>query len=224
MKNTLFSCVICSLIGVLNLIPAKGQSRPDGSTPQFLYRYFADGVVRTKDNRSQKIVLNYNTVSEKMVYFQDGKVYDIVVAGTIDTVYIGNNRFVPSGKGFYEVLVGGSMPLLVQYKGKVIPAGAPAAYGGTSQVSSSHYAKTVEVSTGQYNLEMPPDYNIEVEVIYWIKKDDNMLSFMGERQFLKLFADHESDIKKFIKKNKIKFDNKIDMIKLVKYCKDLILK
>ena len=50
-----------------------------------------------------------------------------------------------------------------------------------------------------------------------------MSGFANERQFLKLFPDHETELKQFIKQNKIKFDKVPDVMKLAEYYNKLIL-
>ena len=67
------------LVFFLNLSsPLKAQTRPDGSAPQFLFPDFLMGKVKMKNGNIQAIVLNYNTVSEKLVYEKDGNLYDLL--------------------------------------------------------------------------------------------------------------------------------------------------
>ena len=111
--------------------PVTAQTNSDGSSPQFLYPDFTKSTVRMKNGQSQNTILNYNTVSEKMVYQKDDKLYDMVNTEMIDTVFLQDSKFVPVGKGFYEVLLVAPVALFVQYKGEIAPPGTPAGYGGT---------------------------------------------------------------------------------------------
>jgi hypothetical protein len=119
------------LILILSL-PLKSQTTSDGSSPQFLFPDFTTGKVKMKNGSSQSIVLNYNTVSEKMVYEKDDKLYDMISTELMDTVFVQNSKFVPVGQVFYEVLLEAPVSLFVQHKGDLLPPGAPAGYGGTS--------------------------------------------------------------------------------------------
>lgn len=199
----------------------NAQTKPDGSAPQFLFPEFSTGKVRLKNGNIQSLELNYNTVSEKIVYKKDDKIYDVVNTEIIDTVFIKESKFVPAGKVFYEILLPAQISLFVQYHGKLIPPGSVAAYGGTSQVSSTTNLTSVNLSMGYYNLKLPDDYTVKVHLIFWINKENNMFSYETEKQFLKLFPDKVAEIKEFIKKQKIKFDKLADQVSLFVYLNEL---
>jgi len=210
--------LICLLILIY---PVKAQTTPDGSAPQFLYPDFTSGTVKMKNGKSQSTDLNYNTVSEKIVYEKDGKIYDLVNTEMVDTVFIQDSKFVPVGKIFHEVLLIAPISLFVQHKGDLIPPGTPAGYGGTSQVSNTKMMTSVQLDMGYYNLKLPPDYQVKVDPVYWIRKENTMNNFMNERQFLKLFPGKEAELKKYIKDNRIKFDKPANLVKLVQYCNEM---
>lgn len=195
----------------------SAQANSDGSMPQFLFPDFVQGVVKMTNGLSQKAILNYNTVSEKMVYELDEKIYDMINIEKIDTVFIHESKFVPVGNKFYEVLYNGAIPMFVQHKGSIVPPGKPAAYGGTSQVSSSTYQNGVQLPSGYYNLKLPANFQVKVDPVFWIRKDNNMYDFTSEKQFMKIFPETQADIKAHIKKYRIKFSRIPDMIRLAEY-------
>ncbi|HOX73725.1 MAG TPA: hypothetical protein PLB27_03360 [Bacteroidales bacterium] len=205
------------------LIPAllNSQTTSDGSMPQYYFQEFNMSKVIMKNGQVQTPNLNYNTVTEKMVFIRDGKYYDISNPGMVDTVIIRDVKFIPVGDAFYEVLIASEPALLLQYKGEILPAGKPVGYGGTSQLSSSVYLSSVDLSGGRYNLPIPSDYIVKVEPVYWIRKPDGLASFINEKQFLSLFQDKSDLLKNFIRKNRIKIDRKEHVIKLVNYCNSL---
>ena len=128
---------------------------------------------------------------------------------------------MPAGKVFYEILLPAKISLFVQYQGKLIPPGTVAAYGGTSQVSSTTNLTSVNLSMGYYNLKLPDDYTVKVHLIFWINKENNMFSYETEKQFLKLYPDKVAELKVFIKKQKIKFDKLADQVLLIRHCNEL---
>lgn len=226
MKNYNFrfftAIVISLLIAIMLTSPVKSQTNTDGSSPQYLYPEFTKSKVKMKNGQIQYIMLNYNTVSEKMVFQRDEQLYDLVNPEMVDTVFLQDSRFVPADKVFYKVLLVAPVAFFVQYKGEIMSPGAPAAYGGTSQVSSTKKLSSVHLSSGYYNLKMPTDITVKTDLMYWIRNDGNMFSFINERQFLKLFPDKETELKQFIKHNKIKFDRLPDVVKLAEYYNQLI--
>jgi hypothetical protein len=214
---------ILAFIGILILLlPLRAQTKPDGTAPQFLFEDFSTGKVKMKNGNIQTIVLNYNTVSEKMVYEKDNKLYDMINTEMIDTVSIAESKFIPVGKAFYEILLVAPLTLFVEYIGEVLPPGAPAGYGPPSQVSNTKYMTSANFSMGYYNLKLPKDYTVKLDWLFWIRKDDSMLSFATEKQFLKLFPDKEGVFKKYIKQNRIKFDKLQNVVSLIQYCNEVM--
>jgi hypothetical protein len=210
------------MVYVLSIsLPIKSQTISDGNSPQFLYPDFTSGTVKMKNGKSQIADLNYNTVSEKIVYEKDGKIFDLINTEMVDTIFLQDTKFVPVGKIFHEVLLVAPISLFVQHKGDLIPPGTPAGYGGTSQVSSTKMLTSVQLSGGYYNLKLPDDFQVKVDLVFWIRKDNTMNSFMNERQFVKYFPGKEALVKKFIKENRIKFNNPANMVKLVQYCNEM---
>lgn len=203
-------------------LPGNAQTTADGSMPQFLFQEFSMGKVKMKNGQVQKSMLNYNIVTEKMVYENGKDLFDMTNTELIDTVYVQNSMFVPSGKVFFEVLLVAPVSLFVQHTGSVMPPGAPAGYGGTSQVSSTKKLSGVELSSGYYNLKLPKDYQVQINPVYWIRAGKEYSSFINDRQFLKLFPDKEAELKKFIKDSRIKFSRQADIVKLAWHYNEII--
>lgn len=201
-------------------IPLNSQTGPQ-EYPQFLFPDFSMGTMKMKNGKTKDFLLNYNIVTEKMVYRQGENFYDMITID-VDTIFVKQRRFIPSGKFFYELLLDSSVALFIQNKGKLVPRGAPAAYGGTSQVSSSTYLSSVNLSGAQVNLKLPDFYIVQPESVFWIRIKSDMLSFLNKKQFMEIFAGHEQELNKFIKGNRIKFDNISDMIKLARFTNKLI--
>jgi hypothetical protein len=200
----------------------RSQTTPDGSMPQFLFPNFTPGRIKMKNGQDQSIMLNYNTVSERLVYEKDGALFDLVNADMVDTAYLQEKKFIPAGKTFQEVLLVAPISLLIQYKGNLLPPGTPAGYGGTSQTSATTRLTSIQLASGYYNLKLPVDYIVNVDKIYWLKRNFDTFSFLNERQFLKIFPENEKELKDFIRKNKVKFERAPTVVKLIEYCNQII--
>jgi hypothetical protein len=202
------------------LFKLSGQATSSG-LPQYLFAEFTKCDIKMKSGQTQIQEMNYNTVTEKMVFTRDKKYYDLTNPEMIDTIILQNCWFVPAGKAFYEVLVSGPMSLFLQHKGDLMSAGKPVGYGGTSQVASSNYINAIEMNGLQVNLQLPNNYIVNPSPVYWIRNENKWFSFTSEKQFLKIFPDNTVQIKGFIKENRIKFDKPENLIRLVKYCSTL---
>jgi hypothetical protein len=200
----------------------EGQTNSDISTSQFLYLDFVMSEVKLKNGQTQHYLMNFNTISEKMAFKKDEKIFDIINPESVDTIFIQNSKFIPVGNFFYEVLLAAPVTFFIQYKGSLVPAGTPAGYGGTSQLASTKVLNSISFSHGTYNLALPPEYNVKVDLVYWVRINNNMSDFENQKQFLNQFPDKESELKQFIKHNRIKFDKKSDMLELAWYINSIV--
>jgi hypothetical protein len=203
-------------------IPIFPQANSTASLPQYLYPVFSTSNVKFKSGKSQTVLLNYNLVTEKMVFKKDDKLMDMINIEIIDTIFIGSSKFVPDGGIFHEVVIAAPVSLFIQHKAKLLPGGQPAAYGGTSQTSSTQMTTGMYSESGYYNFKLPADFIVKIEPVYWVRKDNKMYSFENKGQFLKIFPDKSAEIDKYIKQNHIKIDNPSQLNKLIGYCNELV--
>lgn len=207
--------LVILLVGIPGYV--TGQETRTGPKPQYLFTDFNQSKLKMKDSNIKTAVMNYNTVTGCMVFVRDDEYYDLLNPEMVDTIYLNDRLFIPIGKAFYEVLQSGPVSLFIQHKGEVIPPGKPAAFGGTSQTSSSDYATTINLAGGQYNLPLPNDFKVRLTTIYWIRKNNEWLDFTNEKQFLKLFPEKKDQLKNFIKENRFKMNNAEHVKKIVDY-------
>lgn len=200
----------------------QGQSTSKGEMPQYLFPSFSKCNILMKTGQVNTAVINYNIVTEKMVFINNDKYYDMTNPEATDTVYINERKFVPVGKTFYEVLVNKPIALFIQHKGTLMSAGKTVGYGGTSQTASATYVSNLELQGLQYNLALPSDYIVNPSPVYWVQIGDSWHDFLNEKQFLNIFPDKTSELKTYIKQNKIKIDRPENLTRLVRYCATLI--
>lgn len=210
---------------LLTVCPPLGAQTADepSSMPQFLFPGFSDATIIFKDGRTKKMEMNYNMVSGRMVFRELGNILDIQTPGLIDTVVIDGSVFVKSGSRFLELLLKAPVSLFIDHKGEIVPAGKPAGYGGTSQVSATTTISVLGGENGYYNLKLPPQYVVRTEKVYVLKdKDGGLSNFSTSRQFLRLFPDLEPQLQEFIKRNRIKFDDGRSVARLAEYYNSLL--
>jgi len=159
MKNSnlhIFPSPIILIVALWSIaIHLTTQTNSKGNFLQYLFPDFTKGLVRMKTGNSYNAVLNYNTVTENMVWEKDGKLLDLTNMESVDTVFLQNRKFVPSNEVFFEVLVKAPISLFIQHKSNLVQAGSPAGYGTTSQTSSIKNISSVSLKSGTYNLEIP---------------------------------------------------------------------
>jgi hypothetical protein len=210
--------IIAGLVISFNL---SAQQDTTKGLSQYLFGKFSNGTVRFKTGPPRDAKMNYNMLSEKMVFEQNGKFFDMINTETIDTVYLQNIKFIPSEKIFLEVVLSGKIPFYIQHRADLMSPGKQAGYGGTSQTTATTSITTLHAPSGTYNLKLPDDYTVKPSPVYWLLLEGKMGKFLNDRQFLKLFDRNQSEIRQFIKDNKISFEKRDDLTRLVKFCQGI---
>jgi len=141
----IFNSVILVLISVNSVSQSVSRHDPD----QFLFPGFSMCKVAMKVGSDLTLMMNYKIVTEKMVFLQNDQVYEVVDYRNVDTVYLNRMKFIPAGDVFYRVVDDLPVILYIQYRGKLPPPTKPAAYGGTSKVSSSTVINTLVGEAGE---------------------------------------------------------------------------
>jgi hypothetical protein len=200
---------------------ARSQDKSGENLQQYLFPSFTKSLIKTKAGKEVNIMLNYNMVSEKMVFDQKGQYFDLANPEQVDTAYIENRKFIPHGKEFVEVAVTGNYPFYIQHKSDLQAPPRPGAYGTTSELTSSNYLSGYQTDIGYYNFKLPQGYTVKVSTFFWFRKGEEWFRINSEKQVPKIFPESEDKIKDFIKENRIKAERTNDMIKLGIFCNGL---
>lgn len=216
MKSFKFEFIIVLLL----LIVSKtfSQTNLTAESPQYLFKSFSAGNILMKNNKIHPTVMNYNTVTENMVFEQNGELLNLTNLDKIDTVYLQNTKFIPMDKSFYEVISITPLPLFIQHKGKLSSPRKTIGYGASSAVASTTNISSIESSGSNYNLPLSNEYIVKLTPLYWLILDGEMVSFSNTKQLQKLFPKRGNEIKKIIKKGKLKLYNRDDLVEIIRFC------
>ena len=215
LRITIYLFAILFSFGIESVL---SQEKSKIELQQYLFPDFSRSTVKVRNGKTVTILLNYNIVTEKMVFEQNGEYFDLANPESVDTAYIHNRAFIQNEDAFLEVAVKGSLPFFIQHKGELIPPGRPAGYGSTSQTTSSNYLSGLNTPQGYYNFKLPDGYTVRASSVYWVRINGEMENFIGERQFLKLFPDKADQLKKYLKDSKLKIEKREDFLRLTEYC------
>jgi hypothetical protein len=226
MKNSiLFSHILFYNIAVVLMVCSdqlSAQTSTSQDISQYLFPEFSRGRVKMKVGTDVFSNFNYNTVTEKMVFQKNGQLFDMTNLDMVDTIYLQKRIFIPLHELFYEVLVNGPVVFFIQQKSYLRSRGTPAAYGGTSETSSSHYVANINTGGGNYNLKLPTDLIVKYSPVNWVRVNNKMFSFNNTKQFLRIFPEKATQLKQFIVKSKLNIENREDLIKLGIFCNELM--
>ncbi len=184
----------------------------------YLFSDFSDGVILMRSGIKNTLSLNLNTLTEQMVFDSKGQKMAIAKKEMflIDTIYIQERKFVVLNEKFVEALHGSQWSLYKEYRSKLIEKN-PSGYGNSTETASSA-SMTHMVGNGRLmELEIPDGYEIKSSSFYWLKKNDQLRKISKMKDLKKLYPQKEDLFKKYVKKNKVKYDNLDSLIQLVDY-------
>ena len=185
----------------------------------YLFPEFTQGVVLMKSGTKNNALLNYNLLTEEMVFEDKGKKFSLgkEEQELVDTVFIKNRKFFKLNNTFIEFIYHSKFDLYAEHKCSVKQPGKPAGYGGTSETSAITSYSSYLSGGLVYELKLPNGYETKPCNYYWLKKNGGLNKFMNMRQLMKLYDDKEDLFKAYIKKNEVIFNNQESMVQLIKY-------
>jgi hypothetical protein len=191
----------------------------DDST-HYVLPEFAAGSVKMKDGRTEVAMMDYNKLTEEMIFEKEGVMLALDSLEAIDTVYIESRIFVPHQKVFYELLVKGPVSLFIQHKCNLLAAGNPSGYGGTTETGASRNLSALTNSGRAYRLKLPTDYHVTDATQCWIRRKGLFYKSNTAAQIIKVFPEKSKEIKQFIKDHKLDLKNTDNMITLIVKCNE----
>lgn len=195
----------------------NAQVKVSDKVPQYLFSAFADGIVVKKNGEKVVARLNYNIVTEEMIFIDNGMFLAMDGNASVDTVYLNNMVFIPAEKAYYELAFKGKIKLFVQFSGSARVEGKDVGYGGTSQTSRVTSYSAVGNGSVMYRMELPENLVIDRNITYFVELDGKMERFIGKRAFLNLFKNHKKELEAFIKEQNTDFENYTDVLTLINY-------
>jgi len=210
--------IYCILISGLIFISSYAQPKYQ-EISHYLFPEFTQGVILMKAGKKNETLLNYNSLTEEMIFDNKGKKLAIAQKelGLIDTVYIKDRKFVALNDQFVEFLYHSKWDLYVEHKCDVKEPGKQTGYGGTSKTApvnsySSFYSEGIF-----YELKLPDGYETRPYIYYWLKKNGELNKFKSMRELKKLYKEKEELFKPYVKKFGVKYGNQESIIQLIEY-------
>ena len=183
---------------------------------QYVLDQFTPGTVKMKSGETSKQNLNYNIITNEMVFEEKGKFAAIANPENVDTVYIGDRKFIPLNNKFYEVLVNGTMPLLEEFTASVIEPGTSIGYGSTTESGAASSYQSLIRDGGAYGLKLPDGFKVNTKQAFFILQNGKLERVGSEKQLIKIFPDKKDAIKDLVKKNNTNFSDREDITALIK--------
>lgn len=183
----------------------------------YLFPEFTKGIVLMKNGIKNETLLNYNSLTEEMIFENNGTKLAVGQPELVDTVFIKGRKFFLLNGKFVELINNSKYKLYAEHKCTIKDPGKPAAYGGTSQTSATSTYSSFFTGGQVYDLKLPEGYETKPFVDYWLVKDGEVSKFLSIRQLAKLFNEKDNSFKEFVKKHDVKYTDQSGIIELIRY-------
>jgi len=185
----------------------------------YIFPEFTRGVILMKTGVKNEALLNYNSLTEEMIFENKGKKLTLNKAelDQVDTVFIKGRKFFLLNNKFVELVYHSTVELYAMHKCKAYPPGQPSGYNGTSQVSAISSYSSLVVDGKVYELKLPDDYVINPYIDYCLKKDGELKNFISIRQLMKLYDDKKNLFKAYIKEHDVNYNNQESIVQFIEY-------
>lgn len=199
---------------------STGAFAQSASSP-FVFPQFVKGTVLQKGGGVVEAQLDYNTITQEMMFDKDGSKLVLDQTDNIDTAYLDGRKFIPAKTGFYEKLTNTPVALYVQYKSTAVNSNASIGAGGGSNNAVGGFVGVKQVKGSSkidnYALQLPAGYSVKAQNTYFFQKGGQFYAATDAKKVAKVFPDKEVQLSAFVKDNNINFGKSEDMVKLTEF-------
>lgn len=182
-----------------------------------LFDKYTKGSVLMKNRARTNAELNFDAANNNIMFKQNGTEMILTNAHQVDTVYIGDRKFVPIKKVYLEAISTRHGDVYVHWNLKNAYKGKKGAFGMTTQAKVESI-NTAEFHYGAYENQYVDVYELSNRNEYYLFKGDKTIVVKDEKSLLKHFPARQREIKEYIKTQNIDFAKVDEVIKLLEYC------
>lgn len=192
----------------------------------FLFDDFTEARIKFRNGSQTVVSLNYDASNKTMLFRQGEELMEVTNTSTVDTVFVGDRRFIPAEKGFYEVIFLNNGTVFVDWLLKDVNVGSKGALGVVTQGSvynlqmSNFGLNGTEMYTPykQQKLGSTDVYRRKSDNTYYINKENRLVKLKTLKQVVKAFPAFKDDINTFAKENDTDMKETHDVLMLLDYC------
>lgn len=222
MKNVIIISLI-NLIISLNLFSQENiYNNKFTVNSQYLLVKFIDGKVKFNDGYEMNAKLNYNVLLEEMHFLKNDTIRTLT-SNDIKYIILDKFKFISiDGKFIQDIYNTKDLKLIFQYNPDISSIGATkGAYGSSTETAATTKINSIP-SQSMYNngyVVLKDDDAEEIKTYpkYYIVNSNKNIISPTKKKIHKLSKKSKEDIEYFIKENRINFNNKEDLIKILDF-------
>ncbi|MCQ2267428.1 MAG: hypothetical protein MJZ83_00980 [Bacteroidaceae bacterium] len=199
----------------------------------YFFPDFVKSRIVYKNKQKFQVMLNFDAANSQMLYKQDGVMMELANPAAVDTIFVGDRKFVYHQKQFCEVFKRDKGVVLLGWRLKQVHQGQTGAFGLPTQ---AHVQKLSSVDLSgmglganpnagmgmtQYDSHGAPSLDVwkqKNDNTYYIVKDGKEYKLKTLKTVYKAFPQQSDRIKEFVSENKLDMvhaDNAVQVIDFI---------
>lgn len=192
----------------------------------FLLDDFTEAQIKFRNGSQTVVSLNYDASNKTMLFKQGEELMEVTNTSTVDTVFVGDRRFIPAEKGFYEVVFLNNGTVFVDWLLKDVNVGSKGALGAVTQ-GSVHNLQMSNLGLNATEMYTPYKrqklgstdvYRRKSDNTYYVNRENKLIKIKTLKQLTKAFSTHKDKITAFAKENDIDMKETHDVLVILDYC------
>lgn len=214
----LFNYSICCLAW-LALAAATAQEKTGAPAGPFLFETFTEGKVVMKNKLATRARFNYDCVRQQLRFMDRDQEMILENTASIDTLYIGERKFIPYQTRFLECIPAGhDVRLLVDWKAKVYNQGKKGAMGFVSQAGGIEKMDVGQMQNRGHDRSSNDVNVVKYTNTYSFPLGGKQKQFTSPKSFLKLFPETRKDsLQAFYQARAVRMDDPRSVARWVEY-------
>jgi len=211
--------IVLFTLAVVQTAPA--QNIETDNLENLVFPTFQESLVKLKNGQTYETMLNYEKTEQQMVVLRNNQLFLFKDHLMVDSIYMGERVFIPSEKGFLEVLINAPVSLFMDHKARLESTGATLAYGSKTTTAGVTHITTIFGQEGAIILKIPENFKIMDDSSFLVRIGGELHKITNRKQFLKLFPEIRKKLEAHISDKGTDFKSADDLISLIGFCNSL---
>jgi hypothetical protein len=187
---------------------------------RYRYHEFMPGKAVFKNGIFSEAKFNYNLLNDEIEFLKLNDTLSVINKKDIIYIVIETDTFLYD-KGFVEIISDGAVKVGMKRHFKLNEIEKSDSYGTASHGSARQSYNSMPADGNFYKLKASHDLVFRKTTEYYIAKSYGDFVPYRRNYVTRLFPEKTSEIKKYLKSNKIDFDSENDLLKLAGYLRSL---
>lgn len=202
-----------------NLITVKAGTKVLDYFPvkeRYRYTDFSDGQLMFKNGKVSSGRFNYNILLGEMEFIQSRDTFSISNKKNIGLIVVAQDTFFYDN-GYIEMIHGGPVKIGYMQNIKLKEIQRKGAMGTVNRNSSIDSYNSMSLTGNIYNIVPEEDWVFQKAENYFFSTSEKGFVQFNRKNVIEVFPQKEDAIKNYLKSNKIDFDSRKDLFKLVDF-------